>query len=169
MCRAVVKLPSSSESRTSCFCRDRNTTHVGFRGSPNCTNGRSQFCLARRLQHLRITAAFASSRLVLRCIAPMSGGAYTNKPERRIRHLKDVLTNGPRTFDAVIIGAGETSVACRSIYKSHSSCFWPGSQAQRACRCGRLSNMQSLGIRRTNGDSARASPGNWYGDEFEKQ
>ena len=37
----------------------------------------------------------------------MSGGAYINKPERRIRHLHDVLTSGPRTFDAVVVGAGK--------------------------------------------------------------
>ncbi len=36
----------------------------------------------------------------------MSGGAYNIQPERRIRHLTDVLTKDPRTFDAVIIGAG---------------------------------------------------------------
>ena len=36
----------------------------------------------------------------------MSGGAYVNKPERRIRHLHDILTSGPRTFDAVVVGAG---------------------------------------------------------------
>lgn len=36
----------------------------------------------------------------------MSGGAYVNKPERRIRHLQDVLTSGPPTFDAVVVGAG---------------------------------------------------------------
>ena len=37
----------------------------------------------------------------------MSGGAYTVKPERRIRHLHDVLTSGPRTFDGVVVGAGK--------------------------------------------------------------
>ena len=36
----------------------------------------------------------------------MSGGAYTNTPERRIRHIRDILTSGPRTFDAVVVGAG---------------------------------------------------------------
>lgn len=36
----------------------------------------------------------------------MSGGAYVNKPERRIRQLHDILTSGPRTFDAVVVGAG---------------------------------------------------------------
>lgn len=42
----------------------------------------------------------------------MSGGAYTMKPDRRIRHLKDVLTGGPRTFDAVVIGAGKYAQIC---------------------------------------------------------
>ena len=36
----------------------------------------------------------------------MSGGAYNIQPERRFRHLTDVLTKGPRSFDAVVIGAG---------------------------------------------------------------
>lgn len=39
----------------------------------------------------------------------MSDGAYVNKPERRIRHLQDILTSGPRTFDAVVVGAGKLS------------------------------------------------------------
>ena len=37
----------------------------------------------------------------------MSGGAYVNRPERRIRHLHDILTSGPHTFDAVVVGAGK--------------------------------------------------------------
>ena len=36
----------------------------------------------------------------------MSGGAYCIKPDRRIRHLHDILTSGPRTFDVVVVGAG---------------------------------------------------------------
>ena len=47
----------------------------------------------------------------------MSGGAYTNKPERRIRQLKDVLTSAPRTFDAAMIGAGK----CAAVYTGTSS------------------------------------------------
>ena len=39
----------------------------------------------------------------------MSAGAYENKPERRIRHIKDVLQSQPRVFDATVIGAGQTS------------------------------------------------------------
>ncbi|DBA91270.1 TPA: hypothetical protein ACH3X2_004037 [Trebouxia sp. C0005] len=46
----------------------------------------------------------------------MSGGAYDIQPERRIRHLTDVLTKGPRTFDAVVIGAGVVGLAiCRAL------------------------------------------------------
>ncbi|KAL3156333.1 hypothetical protein ABBQ38_000651 [Trebouxia sp. C0009 RCD-2024] len=46
----------------------------------------------------------------------MSAGAYVNKPDRRIRHLHDILTCGPRTFDAVVVGGGVVGLAaCRAL------------------------------------------------------
>ena len=37
----------------------------------------------------------------------MSQGAYVNKPERRIKQLRDVIASQPRVFDAAVIGAGK--------------------------------------------------------------
>lgn len=44
----------------------------------------------------------------------MSGGATLHNPERRVRHLHDVLTGGPRDFDAVVVGAGRLYMCKRA-------------------------------------------------------
>lgn len=43
----------------------------------------------------------------------MSAGAYVNPPERRIKHIKEVLQGQPRRFDATVIGAGTTDETVR--------------------------------------------------------
>ena len=85
----------------------------------------------------------------------MSSGAYTNKPERRIRHLKDVLSSAPRTFDVAVIGAGRLLAAgllkwpdqdaCESLRTPNGHC----SCKSMYCRCRRVGSLQSASFGRS--------------------
>ncbi len=113
----------------------------------------------------------------------MSGGAYDIQPDRRIRHLTDVLTKGPRTFDAVVIGAGtrsETVEAAQACLRTPSCCEWLcflpcGRHLYRQStllhlfrmrRCRGISNMQSFSGGRTESHPIGASQCNWHRNKF---
>ncbi len=142
ICRRLLQVPCVSSTGNP----QRSKSRLGTQRSPRAENFAA---VASR--------GSASAAGIVDAARHMSGGAYDIQPERRIRHLTDVLTKGPQTFDAVVIGAGtlsETVEAAQACLRAQSCCEWLcllrcGRQLYRQLlhlfrRCRRISNMQSI-------------------------
>ena len=121
---AESKLDSRATRRSICL-RLPQLASIGPAGKPQ--RSKSSFGTQRspRGEPVPAVTSRKSSSAVETVTAArhMSGGAYNIQPERRIRHLTDVLTKGPRSFDAVVIGAGtrpETVEAAQACFRAQS-------------------------------------------------
>lgn len=119
------------------------------------------------MQHMTNRCRLTTKSLQLRLVSAakhlaMATGAYVNKPDRRIRHLHDILTCGPRTFDTVVVGAGTLRLRYSVLSQEGRSKLW-------FYRCCWASNMQGPGPGRSTRHSARGRKSSWNPHELEKQ
>ena len=182
-CRSRMRRAKLDSRATTCsiWLRLPQVPCVGSVGKPQ--RSQSIFGTQRSPRAALVTAVTSRGSLsaveAITAARHMSGGAYDIQPERRIRHLTDVLTKGPQTFDAVVIGAGtrsETVEAPQACLRAQSSREWLhflccGQYLYRLLphffrRCRRVGNMQSFSDGRAESHPTGASQCNWHRNKF---